>query len=195
MIRYKFLVTDMDGTLVTLDIDWDELRERVREIIKTDHPLKPLGPSILETTEGNEELRKKAFDLVESEEVRAALGAFPDPELKAMLSRLKDKGVRMALITFQSAKPATIALKRLEVLPFFEFLITREYSLNRKKQLSIALERLKADPRRTVFAGDSSWDVLAGKELGCYTVVVRRKIEGADLFVEKFVELERVFSD
>lgn len=185
----------MDGTLVTLDIDWDELRERVREIIKTDHPLKPLGPSILETTEDNEELRKMAFDLVESEEVRAALGASPDPELKEMLSRLKRKGIKMALVTFQSAKPATIALKRLEVLPFFEFLITREYSLDRKKQLSIALKRLQADPRRTVFAGDSSWDVLAGKELGCYTVVVGRNLKGADLYIERFVELEKVFSD
>ena len=193
MSRYEFLVTDMDGTLVTLDIDWDELREKVREIIRTDHPLKPLGPSILETTEGNEELRKRAFDLVESEEVRAALGASPDPELKAMLSRLKSRGIKMALVTFQSAKPATIALKRLEVLSFFEFLITREYSLNRKKQLSIAIERLRADPRRTVFAGDSFWDVLAGKELGCYTVVVGRNLEGADLYVEKFVELEKVF--
>lgn len=195
MSRYEFLVTDMDGTLVTLDIDWDKLREKVREIIRTDHPLKPLGPSILETTEGNEELRKRAFDLVESEEVRAALGASPDPELKATLSRLKSRGIKMALVTFQSAKPATIALKRLEVLSFFEFLITREYSLNRKKQLSIALDRLRADPRRTVFAGDSFWDVLAGKELGCYTVVVGRNLEGADLYVEKFVELEKVFSD
>ncbi len=185
----------MDGTLVKLDIDWDELREKVREIIKTDHPLKPLGPSILETTEGSEELRKRAFDLVESEEVRAALSASPDPELKAMLSRLKSRGIKIALVTFQSTKPATIALKRLEILQFFEFLITREYSLNRKKQLSIALERLRADPRRTVFAGDSSWDVSAGKELGCYTVVVGRNLEGADLYVEKFVELEKVFSD
>ncbi len=185
----------MDGTLVTLDIDWDEVREKVREILRTDHPLKPLGPSILEATEGNEVLRRKAFELVENEEVRAALDASPDPELKAMLSRLKRRGVRMALITFQSLKPATITLKRLEVLNFFEFLITREYSLNRKKQLSIAINRLRADPRSTVFAGDSPWDVLAGKELGCFTVVVRSNIEGADLYVKRFVELEKVFYD
>ncbi len=193
MVKYKFLVTDMDGTLVTLDIDWDELRERVREIIKTDHPLKPLGPSILEATIGNEELRKRAFELVESEEIKAALEASPDPELKEMLSRLKKNGIRMALVTFQSFRPTTIALKRVGVLPFFEFLITREYSLNRKEQLSITISRLQADPERTVFVGDSPWDVLAGKELCCFTVVVGRNIEGADLHVKRFVELEDVF--
>ncbi|HIE23749.1 MAG TPA: HAD family hydrolase [Candidatus Korarchaeota archaeon] len=195
MGKYRFLITDMDGTLVTLDIDWDEIRKKVREIIRTDHPLKPLGPSILETTAGNEELRKRAFELVEDEEVRAALGASPDPELREMLSRLKKRGIRIALVTFQSLKPATIALKNLGVLPFFEFLITREYSLNRKEQLSITINRLQADPKRTVFAGDSPWDVSAGKELCCFTVVVGRNIEGADLYVERFVELEKLFSD
>lgn len=195
MAGYRFLVTDLDGTLVTLDIDWDELREKVRKIIKTDHPLKPLGPSILETTKSNEALRKKAFELVESEEVRAALGASPNPELKEMLSRLREKGIKIALVTLQSLKPATITLKKLGVRHLFEFLITREYSLDRKEQLSLAMGLLKANPRETVFAGDSPWDVMAGKELGCFTVVVRRNIEGADLYVERFVELEKLFSD
>ncbi|RLG42648.1 MAG: hypothetical protein DRO05_00495 [Thermoproteota archaeon] len=195
MAGYRFLVTDLDGTLVTLDIDWDELREKVRKIIKTDHPLKPLGPSIVETTRGNEDLRRKAFELVEREEVRAALGASPDPELKEMLSRLRKRGVKIALVTLQSLKPATITLKRLGVHHLFEFLITREYSLSRREQLSLAMDLLKANPRETVFAGDSSWDVMAGKELGCLTVVVGRNIEGADLYVERFVELEKLFSD
>ena len=48
MGNIKAVIFDLDGTLVNLPINWDEIREKVRRVLKTRHPLKPLGVSVYE---------------------------------------------------------------------------------------------------------------------------------------------------
>ena len=146
-MRVKLAVFDLDGTLAHLPIDWDELRARVREFMGTDHPLKPLGPSIPIAAGGDKELEERAFKIVEEAELEAAREAKPNPELRTALEQLKSAGAKLALVTLQARRPALTALEGLGVKDLFDEIITREDSLSREEQLRMALQKLRVEPR------------------------------------------------
>jgi HAD superfamily hydrolase (TIGR01509 family) len=182
------LITDLDGTLVDLGINWDSLRERVRTEMGWDHPLKPLGPSIPKAARNKDE-EIRAFKIVEEEEIVASSRADYNPKLIKIFEKIKGMGLKVALVTLQARKPALMALERLGILEFFDVIVTRESSLDRKEQLMIALDELGVDPSRCIFFGDTPWDLDAGRELGIKTVCVGRRIDGCDYFIQKFEDL------
>ncbi len=184
----KALITDLDGTLTNLGINWDSLREKVRREMGWNHPLRPLGMSIPKAARNKEEI-DKAFSIVEKAELEAAERARFNPSLRLTLSKIKEVGLKIGLVTLQARRPATKALDNLGVMEFFDIIVTREYSLDRKKQLEFAMEKLGVRPRECIFVGDAPWDVKAGKELGCLTVCVRREVEGADIYIEDLENL------
>ena len=172
MNKYKALITDLDGTLVRTNINWDMLREKVRQILKTNHPLKPLGYSIHLLTKNNLELRRKAFKVVEEAEMEAAKKVVFDERLYNTFVKIKNKNVKIGLVTLQSIKTTLLILRKLHLTHFFEVIITRDVSFSREEQLRIAMNKLGVKPSETVFVGDSIWDYEAGLKLGCLTVIV-----------------------
>jgi len=193
-VRVKLAVFDLDGTLAHLPIDWDELRARVREFMGTDHPLKPLGPSIPIAAGGDKELEERAFKIVEEAELEAAREANPDPELRTALEQLKSAGAKLALVTLQARRPALTALEGLGVRDLFDEVITREDSLSREEQLRMALQKLGVEPREAAMVGDLPWDAEAGRRLGCVTVIVGDRAEG-DFNVESAAEAARLLAE
>ncbi len=183
----KALITDLDGTLVDLRIDWDSLRERVRREMGWSHPLRPLGMSIPLAARNDEEIRR-AFRIVEEEELRAASTAPLPGDMRGPLIGLRRVGLRIGLVTMQASRSAVLVLKRMDVLDLFDVVVTRDYSLNRWEQLEYAIKKLGVKGRECAFLGDMEWDIRAGKKLGCLTVVVGREIQGADLHAKSFEE-------
>ena len=172
MGKYRALITDLDGTLVKTNIDWDMLREKVRRILKTNHPLKPLGYSIYLLTKDSPELRKEAFKVVEEAEMKAAEEVIFDRKLYDVFIRIRSKNVKIGLVTLQSMKTALHILRKLHLASFFEVIVTRDVSFSREEQLKIAMNKLGVKPYETVFVGDSIWDYEAGLKLGCLTVII-----------------------
>lgn len=182
------MITDLDGTLVDLGIDWDSLRERIRREMGWDHPLRPLGPSIPEAARSKAE-EEMAFRIVEEAEQMASERAEFNQKIVEIFRRMKERGLKVALVTLQARRPALTVLERLGILGFFDVIVTRESSLKRKEQLRIAIDALGVKPERCLFFGDTQWDVEAGRELGCEVVCVGRRIEGSDYFMERFEDL------
>jgi len=190
-MKFKALITDLDGTLVTLPIDWDRLRNEVRNLLNTDHPLRPLAPSIPEASRGNLTLIKKAFELIEREELRASESAEFDEELYRFFRWIKELGMKIGLVTLQGRRPAERTLKRLGILKFFDSIVTREDSLIRLEQLLKSLRKLNTKPEETIFVGDSPSDVKVGKTLNLFTVTIKKRTckPKGDLEIDKITEL------
>jgi len=116
------------------------------------------------------------------------------------LDWVKDKGVPMGICTSNSQEAAERALKTLGLGHYFKAVIGRN-TVHRMKphpdQLKACYEALGARPERGVVVGDSHRDVLAGKALGSYTIVVpvyftrldRVKEAGADMIISSLAEL------
>jgi len=175
-LRYDLLITDLDGTLVDLGIDWDQLRDRIRREMGWNHPLKPLGPSIPVAAGGDREKIEAAFKIVEIAEIEAAMRAERDEKLASSLERLRGFGLRIGLVTLQALKPALTALRRLGVLEFFDVIVTREISLSREEQLRLAIEKLRGTPERSIFVGDTEMDLESSRRIGCLFVSVGRRV-------------------
>ena len=186
----KALITDLDGTLVDLRIDWDSLRERVRRAMGWDHPLRPLGRSIPLAAKNKEEV-KRAFEIVEEEELKAASRAKPDQELREFFVFLRREGLGIGLVTMQASRSAVLVLRKMDLVDLFDVIVNREYSLDRREQLVYALKKLGIKGRDCIFLGDMEWDVRSGKEIGCFTICVGGEIEGADLYVRDIREIFR----
>ena len=187
-MKFKALITDLDYTLVFLPIDWEKLREEVRKILKTSHPLKPLASSIPVAAKGDKRLIEKAFKYIEEVEFRASETVKYNRELVDFFKKLKDRGLKIGLVTLQGLRPARNTLRKLGILEFFDVIVTREDSLSRKEQILIALRKLNVKASETIFVGDSVTDAKAGKELGIYTVIIGNKASGGQN-LENIIEL------
>ncbi len=183
----KALITDMDGTLVDLGIDWDKLREKVRKEMGWDHPLKPLGESIARVAR-NEEEAKKAFSIVEEEEYKAAFNAKRDEELVKLLRSLREKGFKLALVTMQSLRSTKIVLTRLGVFELFDVVVTRDVTVDRALQIQTAMRKLNIIQDEAVFIGDTPRDYEAAKKVGIKFISVGRCYEKSPC-VENFKEI------
>ena len=188
LMKFKALITDLDYTLVFLPIDWEKLREEVRKILKTSHPLKPLASSIPVAAKGDKRLIEKAFKYIEEVEFRASETVKYNRELVDFFKKLKDRGLKIGLVTLQGLRPARNTLRKLGILEFFDVIVTREDSLSRKEQILIALRKLNVKASETIFVGDSVTDAKAGKELGIYTVIIGNKASGGQN-LENIIEL------
>jgi len=170
--KLKLLITDLDGTLTNLDINWNRLREIIRGMLKTSHPLKPLATSIPEAARGDASLIREAYEVIEDYEYKAALKAKQDIKLIEFLKKVKCLGFKVALVTLQARKPAIKTLEKLGVLEYFDGVVTRDDSIYREEQLRIVLNRFKAKPEETVFIGDTIWDLEAGRKLKLKTFII-----------------------
>jgi HAD superfamily hydrolase (TIGR01549 family) len=193
--KFKFLITDLDGTLASLPIVFDDIRSKIRAFLKTDHPLRPLAVSIPIATGGNKDLMEKAFKIIEEEELKATSQATYNPELHNFLKRLKAEGFKIGLVTQQGQKPAEIALKRMQIYELFDVLVARERVIDRTEQLRLALKLLDGAPEETIYLGDSPMDLEAGKLVGCFTVIVGERVPNAPLKISKFIDVEKLIAN
>lgn len=185
----KAWITDLDGTLTVLDIDWESIRGVVRSMLNTKHPLRPLAMSIPSATD-DPNLRKRAHEYIAQVELEAAMKKQRDVDLENFVESMKRRGLRLGVVTHQAKSPARLTLERLGVLSYFEVLVSREDVLERGEQIKMAADTLGVSFCEVIFTGDSPWDIEAGKSLGCFTVSVGTDHPLADAHVNSIFDLQ-----
>jgi putative hydrolase of the HAD superfamily len=98
----------------------------------------------------------------------------PYPGVKEVLERLKDMGLKLAVVTDALNGHALKRLQRAELLHFFDVVVSGDMTGRRKPEpdsINLALNKLGVDPKEAVMVGDSiRRDIEAGKRLGMITV-------------------------
>ncbi|MDK2383866.1 MAG: HAD hydrolase-like protein, partial [Candidatus Korarchaeota archaeon] len=111
-----------------------------------------MGRSIPQAARSEEEV-KRAFKIVEEEELKAASRARPDEELRKFFVSLRRKGFRLGLVTMQASRSTILVLRNMDLADLFDVIVTREYSLDRREQLVYALKKLGVKGGDCVFLG------------------------------------------
>jgi len=186
------LITDLDGTLVRLPINWNKIRSKVRRILRTNHHLKPLATTIPMVARGRKFLERLAYTYIELEELKAVKYVVYDENLYSLLKEIKERKMKIALVTLQAYTSTDKILRKLRVRNFFDLIVTRDLSVNRLEQLKYAIKKLKLNPRNTIFVGDMPWDHDAGITLGLYTIIVGNNVPHARRKIEKFIEIKNI---
>ncbi|MEM3730878.1 MAG: HAD-IA family hydrolase [Candidatus Bathyarchaeia archaeon] len=163
----KAVIFDFDGTLVHLQIDYDKLFKELSKITR----IKNVRPLTKVTAQLDEETKQKAFNVWNRIELEAITNMKVNSEGMAHYQRFLEK--RKALVTMQGKPFLEIALKRLGIS--FDYIVTREDSLDRVKQLEIAAKKLRTLAQNILFIGNTDGDMIAAKNFGCQFLRVKNE--------------------
>ena len=166
------IIFDLDGTLVKLPIDYDNMRREICEATGDESILdSPLLPFIQRQSK---ELRLKIFGIMDKYERRAIEGMYVDPTIRDAFGMIKN--YKLALVTMQGRNVADKILNIIGIREMFSMLLSREVSLSRTEQLRIAVEKLRASTEKTFFIADRETDYRAAVEVGVKPVIIGRTI-------------------
>jgi HAD superfamily hydrolase (TIGR01549 family) len=165
-------VFDFDGTIGSIPVDWETVKEGLREITGSQEELKSVFPTIVQLLEKNPKDQRRIFALIDEHEVAAAPSAILYPGSFELLSLLAEKA-KLSLVTMQGAKATDVVLRRFNLKQFFVRSFTREDSLDRGEQVRFALQAMGAKKESSLFVGDRLNDLNAAKRLGVPFTMIR----------------------
>ena len=153
------VIFDLDGTLISLPLDYEKLIEEFRKIAPS-IDFHPLIPAI---TKLDENMRTKIFKAWDEAELAITEKTTLIKEGKVIYDQFPDKP--KALVTLQGKKFVSTILKPLDL--DFNYIATREDSLERTKQLELMAQKLEKSFKKILFVGNTSNDRRAAEQLGC----------------------------
>lgn len=156
---------DLDGTIIPTLIDFEELRRRIRIMLGVDHPLRPLGES-LASLNLNEEVVRRAWDLIEKEEIESIDRLNKDDvtvNVQAILNALEIVE-KVVVVTMRSSRSTKPILDKIGLSSPSLNIITRDLHKSRKEQLLHISGKYKDS--KLILIGDTSHDEQAARDVG-----------------------------
>jgi pyrophosphatase PpaX len=133
----------------------------------------PLTSSLLKYQEDIEEIMAyyRAYNDAHHDEMITSFEG-----VEEALKGLKEKGMKLGIVTSKREKMARRSLTCLGLLEYFDVIVTPEYTEKHKpapEPLLKACELLGGiDPRNTLMVGDATYDILCGNSAGATSVAV-----------------------
>jgi phosphoglycolate phosphatase len=203
----KAVIFDLDGTLQTLEIDFEALRSSLDSFF-AGHGVALADGALLEAVESAMgELAQRglnpgklsiignaASDIMDE----AELVSFPKvrtiPGVKAMLHRISKEGYGMSVLSRACRPYVDISLKRIGI-PFDAVFSRGDVKRPKPDPEGVVrlLKRMKCGPEECCVVGDHPFDIIAGKRAGTFAAGVltgsgtrkRLKDAGADIVLER----------
>jgi HAD superfamily hydrolase (TIGR01549 family) len=177
------IIFDMDGTLVSsLPVIYHCENEISRKYLKSSLTLEDViskfGPPahriITDMTQGlPAAVQSRAVsDYYECYRTQVSTRGLVFPGITDLLSRIKSSGRRLALFTGVERNMMEYTLNPFKLSEFFEVRITADDIVRSKPDpegINLALSRLKAQAKDSMYVGDSPADIIAGKHAGVLT--------------------------
>ena len=189
------VVFDLDGTLVTAEIDFRAMRRAIRDLLlESGFPSKVLpmhstqdllrsafayagkeGKSAVEISE----LRDKVYAVAMKVEWKGAKKAQLVSGAKETLQELHTRNVKIAVLTNDNRAVADYLLNKYELTPYVDLLISRDDAPHMKPStegLELILDHFKVSPDETMFIGDSTIDIMTATKLGIRCIARQSKV-------------------
>lgn len=212
----KAILFDFDGTLFELKVDWDRVRQELKELLNFPGPVsdfKPLRPRIQELV-GNlvgkglstyevEKLEGLAYDIISRHEIKGVEEGHPHDGAKEILQWLKSKGIKIVILT-RNTKDCVLPVIKKYRWPKPDLIIAREDVKKEKPDPEaglLALTELQLKPSECLIVGDSLPDLELAKNLGSKNVLYHNPRHEfipkshADFFIKNPLELEDIVTN
>jgi HAD superfamily hydrolase (TIGR01509 family) len=162
-MKLKCVIFDMDGTVVDVTYDWNQIRAE----------LNTQGKPILVYLNGLEEPDKsEKWKVLEKYERAATERARLKPGMRGFLGLLNQKGIKKTLVTNNSQKNVSFLLEKFKLE--FDCVISRESGLWKPSgaPFRAVLEKLGLKKEECCVVGDSHFDIKAAQEAGITNVFI-----------------------
>lgn len=204
---YKAVFFDLDGTLInTNSLIIDSFKHTIKYHLNIDYPeekiVKFFGEPLLTSLERVN--KDKASLLLETylkynEKMHDDL-VTSFKGVKEGLLKLKSKGIKLAIVTSKRKVMAERGLKVTGLYDYFDLYVTPENTKKHKPYgdpCLYALKELSLDKCEALMVGDSTFDILCGKNAGIKTCAVNYSLipkkdlknSGADYFIDDISDI------
>ena len=211
-MKYRAILFDLDGTLVTMEMDFKGLRIELEAIYRSYGMRQEDITWGRATIDSIKEFRRRMDDQglpgrealeavkqrIHSYELEQAPKAQAIPGAVGLLSWLRDEGYRIAVATRNNRDAAWCSMENTGILPFVDLLVARDDVQRMKphpEQFERVFEALGIAPAETLVVGDYTFEIEAGRALGCHTVGVltgtgtREDLADADIVIPSVADL------
>ena len=171
----KTFIFDLDGTLVTLPINYDELRMEMKKFFNVDYDFFRIIQTAVSLSKDDKNILEEAFEIICEKENDAIKGIKINDHAKDVLQLVKSKGCNMALVTLQCRKAAEKILEIMEVKDLFSHIITRDESYDRFEQIMKIINDMSISGDNTTMIGDRLNDVECSLRAGCKSVIIGKR--------------------
>jgi len=168
----RAFIFDMDGALLRLDVDLEEVRLRLRELFAphgVTQPFRPILRRIREASRaaGDADLERAGREIVSTWEVRAAASARAREGAARALTALDARGDRIGLLTDAGRAAVPLALATAGLPPVFDAVVTRD-DVAEPKPDAAGLRRLVEllGPGEIWYVVDHPREAETGKQVG-----------------------------
>jgi phosphoglycolate phosphatase-like HAD superfamily hydrolase len=161
----KAAIFDLEGTLIKLPIDYESLYRSARRELG----VSKIQPLTIAAKKLNKPQRGQLFRIWEAAEIRALPNLGINKEGINLYRRFVNKPI--ALVTMQGKTIVNKIINRL--LLKFTIVVTREDSLDREKQIKIAIDAIDIKPDNIIVVGDRDSDEAAATSVGCKFLKVK----------------------
>jgi HAD superfamily hydrolase (TIGR01509 family) len=208
---------DLDGTLVAQDLDLELIQQQVDTmVIRGGCPEECLdkNASVLETIQQAvsymqehgmewEGVKKEALSYLEQKELEAVPGAVCIEGAKNVLKILKEKKMKVGIITKNNRKAALQLLEKCGLHSYADVFLTRDDVEDGEPYSALVLQAVKeldSLPERTVVLSDYHGEIEAGNNARCFTVGVlsgsgtRVTLGNADLVLNSIRDLGKILT-
>ncbi len=196
----KAVILDLDGTLVTFNLDIIACRIETidyfvkqgfhRELFSMKETVFDMLVKIKKVLEENPEkqkiflkIKKKAESIIEKHEMNSAKKTKIFPGISETLKKLKDANLKLALCTISGKSATNLILTRFNIEQFFDSVITRDNVKEVKphpEHLKVVLKALFVLPQESIMVGDSTKDVVCANSVNVLSVGVTTGISSKD---------------
>jgi phosphoglycolate phosphatase-like HAD superfamily hydrolase len=166
------VIFDMDGALLRLDVDLEEVRLRLRELFAPHGVTQPFRPILRRIREaaravGDPDLERAGREILSTWEVRAAASARAREGAARVLAALDARGERLGLLTDAGRDAVPLALATAGLPPVFDAVVTRD-DVAEPKPDAAGLRRLVdlLGPGEIWYIVDHPREAETGKKLG-----------------------------
>ena len=136
----------------------------------------PLGQALQQLGNLTDGERQRAVDIYEELFVTYEVGYITlFPQVLETLQTLKERGMRMAIVTSRGKVSLDLIMERHGLTPFFETLVTNDDHLTPKPapdMVQTLLQRMNLLPDEALVVGDTTFDIEMGNRAGCRTIAV-----------------------
>lgn len=208
---------DLDGTLIAQDLDLELIQQQVDTMaIRGGYPEECLNKnaSVLESIELAvsylqehgmkwEGVKNEALSYLEQKELEAVPRAVCIEGAKNVLKILKEKKMKVGIITKNNRKAAEQLLKKCGLYSYADVVLTRDDVENGEPYSALVLQAVKelgSLPERTVVLSDYHGEIEAGNNARCFTVGVlsgsgtRVTLGNADLILKSIRDLGKILT-
>ncbi|HEC40725.1 hypothetical protein LCGC14_0653150 [marine sediment metagenome] len=171
----KFIIFDLDGTIVKLFVDWVALREKLynnyKKIYSENCSFESISACLNKVVEKNdEEVLEKLFEIIRQYELENIYENQPINETTYFINNQATFGlhesVKLAILSLNTRKTIFTSLKLAHIIDKFDYIIGRE-DVRKWKPDPEGLLRIqdfyKAKKKEMIYFGDLNKDILTGK--------------------------------